>query len=125
YVERNLRVLKKAILDNPESPLYRHLYVLISDNAGTLKPELADGEYIRITPNKNVGGVGGFTRGIIEAKKIQKARDISHVLLMDDDALLEPAALETNYIFLTLLKKEYRSHLIGGAILRLDRPYMQ
>ena len=36
FVERNLRVLKKAILENPESPLYRHLYVFISDNAGSM-----------------------------------------------------------------------------------------
>ncbi|MDO5424147.1 MAG: glycosyltransferase [Eubacteriales bacterium] len=125
YVERNMRVLKKAILENPESPLYRHLYVFISDNAGTLNPAIADGEYIRIAPSRNVGGVGGFTRGIIEAKALQKARDISHVLLMDDDAVLEPAALETNYIFLSLLKPEYKDYLLGGAILRQDRPYMQ
>lgn len=125
YVERNLRVLRKAILDNPDSPLYRHLYVFISDNAKTLDASLADGEYVRISPSRNVGGVGGFTRGILEAKALQKARDISHVLLMDDDAVIEPACLETNYLFLSLLKPEYRDYVIGGGILRLDQPYIQ
>ncbi len=125
FVERNLRVLKKAILENPESPLYRHLYVFISDNAGTLNTDLGDGEYVRITPGRNVGGVGGFTHGILEAKALQKARDISHVVLMDDDAVIEPAALETNFRFLSLLKPEYKDYTIGGAILRLDMPYKQ
>lgn len=125
YVERNLKVLRESILDNPASPLYRHLYVFISDNAGTLNPALADGEYVRIAPSKNVGGVGGFTRGIIEARRLMRARDLSHVLLMDDDAVLEPASLETNYVFLTLLRPEYRDYLIGGAIMRLDQPWKQ
>ena len=44
YVERNMNVLKKTILENTDSPLYRHLYVLISDNAKTLDPEKIIGD---------------------------------------------------------------------------------
>ena len=127
YVERNMNVLKKTILENPDSPLYRHLYVLISDNAKTLDPEkiIGDSPYIQINPNRNVGGVGGFTRGIIEAMKMQSSKDISHVLLMDDDAVIQPHSLEVNYVFLSLLKEEYKDYVMAGSIMRIDEPNVQ
>lgn len=127
YVERNMNVLKKAILDNPDSPLHRHLYVFISDNAKTLDAEkiIGGSPYIRINPNRNVGGVGGFTRGIIEALNSRSSLDLSHVLLMDDDAVIEPHCLETNYVFLSLLKKEYKDFVVAGAIMREDEPNIQ
>lgn len=125
YVCRNLGLLKKQILENPESPLYRHMYVHISDNAKTLDTSMGDGDFVKISPNKNAGGVGGFTRGIIEAMSRAKERDISHVLLMDDDAMIEPASLETNYTFLTVLKEEYKDYTLAGSILQLNKPYLQ
>lgn len=125
YVYRNLRLLKEQILENPESVLYRHMYVHISDNARTLDTSMADGYFIKISPNKNAGGVGGFTRGIIEALSRSKERDISHVLLMDDDAMIEPASLETTYVFLTVLKEEYKDYTLAGSILQLNKPYLQ
>lgn len=125
YVYRNLNLLKRQILENPESPLYRHMYVHISDNAKTLDTSVADGDFVKISPNKNAGGVGGFTRGIIEALSRAKDRDISHVLLMDDDAMIEPASLETNFTFLTVLKEEYKDYTLAGSILQLNKPYLQ
>lgn len=125
YVYRNLKLLREQILENPESPLYRHMYVHISDNAKTLDTSVADGDFVKISPNKNAGGVGGFTRGIIEALGRAKERDISHVLLMDDDAMIEPASLETNYTFLTVLKEEYKDYTLAGSILQLDKPWLQ
>lgn len=125
YVYRNLELLKRQILENPRSPLYRHLYVHISDNAKTLDSSVADGDFVKITPNKNAGGVGGFTRGIIEAMSRAKERDISHVLLMDDDAMIEPASLETTFLFLSFLKEEYKDFTLAGSILQLNKPYLQ
>lgn len=125
YVYRNLKLLKEQILENPDSPLYRHLYVHISDNAKTLDPSVADGTIVKITPNKNAGGVGGFTRGIIEAMSRAKERDISHVLLMDDDAMIEPGSLETTYTFLSVLKEEYKDYTLAGSIIQLNKPYLQ
>ncbi len=125
YVYRNLELLQRDILENPESPLCHHLYVHISDNAKTLDSSAADGDFVKITPNRNVGGVGGFTRGIIEALNRSKQQDISHVLLMDDDAMIEPACLETNYTFLTVLKEEYKDYTFAGAIMQLDKTWSQ
>ena len=114
-------------MENPDSPLYRHLYVFISDNAKTLEAEkiIGNSSYIRINPNRNVGGVGGFTRGIIESLNAKSSLDLSHVLLMDDDAVIEPHCLETNYVFLSLLKKEYKDFVVAGAIMREDEPNIQ
>ena len=125
YVYRNIELLKSEILNNPQSPLYRHMYVHISDNAKSLDMGIADGDLVKVSPNRNVGGVGGFTRGIIEALNRAKDRDISHVLLMDDDALIEPACIETTYTFLSVLKEEYQDFTMGGSIMQLDKAYQQ
>ena len=80
---------------------------------------------MKVSPNKNAGGVGGFTRGIIEAMSLAKQRDISHVLLMDDDAMIEPASLEVTYSFLSVLKEEYQDYTLAGSIIQLNKPYLQ
>ena len=118
FVKRNLEILRKAILQNPEHEMYQHLQVFISDNGKTLDiPDLA-GRQVHIVPNKNVGGAGGFTRGLIE---ILHCPDYAatHVLFMDDDILIEPEALFRTYTLLHCRKKEYEDLFIGGAMLRL------
>ncbi len=47
------------------------------------------------------------------------------MLLMDDDAMIEPACLETNYTFLTVLKEEYKDYTFAGAIMQLDKTWSQ
>lgn len=123
YVKRNMDLLKKAILDNPDALSYGHFSVCISDNAGTLEKETFDHPDILLVQNKNLGGVGGFTRTMLEHMK--GSQKVSHILLMDDDAMIAPASLERNYVFLTVLKPEYREYVIGGALLRLDEPTLQ
>ena len=124
FVKRNLEILRKAILQNPEHEMYQHLQVFISDNGKTLDiPDLA-GRQVHIVPNKNVGGAGGFTRGLIE---ILHCPDYAatHVLFMDDDILIEPEALFRTYTLLHCRKKEYEDLFIGGAMLRLDQQNIQ
>ena len=124
FVKRNLEILRKAILQNPEHEMYQHLQVFISDNGKTLDiPDLA-GRQVHIVPNKNVGGAGGFTRGLIE---ILHCPDYAatHLLFMDDDILIEPEALFRTYTLLHCRKKEYEDLFIGGAMLRLDQQNIQ
>ena len=122
YVERNMNVLKEHLLNNEEAQAYGHLYVLISDNGGTLEKEKIEDSDIRIVENKNLGGVGGFTRTMFEHMRDDK---ITHVLLMDDDAVISPEAIERTYTLLTVLKDEYMSATIGGTLLREDLPKVQ
>lgn len=124
FVNRNLEILRKSILENPDNEMSEHLQVFISDNGKTLNiPQLAD-EKVHIFPNKNVGGAGGFTRGLIEVMHRRDYR-ASHTLFMDDDVLIEPEALYRTYTLLRCRKKVYEDLFIGGAMLRLDQQNIQ
>lgn len=125
YVKRNMGILFNDILENEESPLYKNLWIHISDNASSLDGIVDSNEYITVDKNANLGGVGGFTRGIIETKKLQKEKGFTHVLLMDDDATISSASIELNYILLSYLKPEYFGHTIGGKLLVLNVPFLQ
>lgn len=125
YVQKTLDTLRTYILDAPESALYSHIHVFVSDNGNTLPLEdLNEGE-IHVVYNKNAGGSGGFGRCMLEALRLREQRRFTHVLLMDDDIVLEPEALFRTYQFLTVLKRAYWKHMLGGALLRLDVPYIQ
>ena len=79
YVERNMNLLKEGILNNPAAEAYDHIKICISDNAGTLEPEKIENPEIHVVKNKNLGGVGGFTRTMLEY--LNGEEKISHVLL--------------------------------------------
>jgi hypothetical protein len=66
---------------------------------------------IRLLQNANLGGAGGFTRGLIEGE----ARGFSHVLFMDDDASIPMEALHRTYAFLALAR-DPRAAVAGSMI---------
>jgi len=123
YIKKNIRILKKYILENRESLLHKHLSVFIVDNGKTLEQFQFGDDRIRIIPNKNAGGSGGFTRGLIEAMEDQQS--FSHVLFMDDDTTIEPASLERTYTFLRFRQKQYKDVFIGGSMLNILKPTIQ
>jgi len=125
FVTRNIDLLTKKIIRNPASPLGRHLEIFISDNGKTLDIPSLESEFVHIFPNKNVGGAGGFTRGMIEILKYKEKRAFTHVLVMDDDVLIHPDALERTYRLLQLMKPEYAGKTISGAMMRLDHRFIQ
>lgn len=124
YVSHNIDVFNKYILENPESPMYGHLEVFISDNSQTLSADL-NAEKIHIFPNRNLGGAGGFTRSLIEIKKVSEEKGITHALLMDDDIRLNPDSLLRTYAMLRLIKPEHKDVFIGGHMLKIDAPHIQ
>jgi galactofuranosylgalactofuranosylrhamnosyl-N-acetylglucosaminyl-diphospho-decaprenol beta-1,5/1,6-galactofuranosyltransferase len=71
---------------------------------------------LRIVEQENLGGAGGFTRGIMEALASEHA---SHVLLLDDDIVLEPRILQR---LVALLAYTRENAIIGGHMLDLYRP---
>lgn len=125
FIERNVDILKQYILDNNKSPLYNNLYIFISDNGKSLDIDRLSSNKIFIFPNKNAGGAGGFTRGLIEILKNNNTYGITHALLMDDDIIINPESLVRTYNFLRLIKDEYKDAFIGGSMLRLDFPNIQ
>lgn len=125
FVENNLMLLNKNIIQNPESPLYGHLEVFVSDNGKTLDLEKLSNEHIHMVQNKNTGGAGGFTRGLMEMIKNGNPTGVTHPLLMDDDIVIDTESMVKTYRILSLLKDEYKDAFIGGSMLRIDKQYMQ
>ena len=125
YLLRNIDLIKKMFLQNVSSEMYGHLEVYITDNGNTLDIEKIKDRDIHIVYNPNVGGAGGFTRGLLEINKRKEINQITHSVFMDDDVEIEPEAILRTYRMLKILKQEYQSAFISGAMLRLDMKYVQ
>lgn len=125
YVKKTLQTLRTYILDDAESILHGHVHVFVSDNGNTLPLGELNDEKIHVVYNKNAGGSGGFGRCMLEALRTQDSFHFTHILLMDDDIILEPEAVFRTYTFLTTIKETYKDYLLGGSVLRLDKPHIQ
>lgn len=125
FVERNVALLKRDLIENENSPVHGHLDVFISDNGRTLDVSRLESDRVHIFPNKNVGGAGGFSRGMIEILNMQEKRPFSHALLMDDDVLINSDAIVRTYRLLQFMKPEYAGKTVAGAMLRLDNRSIQ
>lgn len=112
----------EEIYQNAASPLREKLRIFVSDNGKTLPP--SEVPQIQIEKNKNLGGAGGFTRGIMESLKNTEF-PATHIVLMDDDAIIRPHILERTWCFLSLLKEKFSQHTIAGALLNQKFPYIQ
>lgn len=112
YVLNNIERLKQC------KDCISHVFVV--DNGNTLPTNISD-DFVTIVPNKNLGGTGGFTRGLIEAKKTL----CSHVLLMDDDIEFKPETFRLAYEQINNFKKEEQRDWIGFAMRNMDRPNIQ
>lgn len=124
FIAQNIKTFNDFLINNVDSPLYKHLEIFISDNGKTLSQDLSS-EHIRIYSNKNLGGAGGFTRCMVEILNVKKKLKLSHILLMDDDIRIDPNSLVITYNLLRLLKGKYKHAFIGGHMLRLDMPHIQ
>ncbi|MHB1424480.1 MAG: glycosyltransferase, partial [Gemmataceae bacterium] len=71
---------------------------------------------LHLVEQDNRGGAGGFTRCLLEAQSMDSA---THVLLMDDDIILEPEAVLRAAAFLSLARGDLA---IGGHMLDRRRP---
>ena len=125
FIYKNLGILNECFWADPNSEMNGNLEAYISDNACTLDPSRAgEGRNIHIFPNKNTGGSGGFTRGMIECLRARES-GITHVLLMDDDIVIQPESVFRTYSILKMLKPEFKDAYIGGAMLRTDKQWYQ
>ena len=106
--------LKSALLQNEE---YKDKIALfIVDNSQNL-PEI-DG--VTIIPNENLGGAGGFTRGLIN---LQETEGYTHCLFMDDDASCEVESIKRTLSFLEYSTSS--SQCVAGAMLREAEAFRQ
>jgi galactofuranosylgalactofuranosylrhamnosyl-N-acetylglucosaminyl-diphospho-decaprenol beta-1,5/1,6-galactofuranosyltransferase len=107
--------IKKTVdaIFNDELLQSKQLKVFIVDNAKTLEQKEFPEENVELIPNRNVGGSGGFTRGLIQAIE----EDIyTHFLFMDDDISLES---ESIYRLFSLYEYASQDFAIAGSMLDL------
>ncbi|MCL1987429.1 MAG: hypothetical protein FWG64_05595 [Firmicutes bacterium] len=123
YVYANMEMLQNNVFLQADSPIIDHLRVYLVDNGNTLENRF-NSDKIKLIPNKNSGGAGGFTRGMIESLADQEKFKLSHIILMDDDVFISHHALERTYSFLRLIKPEYFNSMLGGAMLNIEQSEM-
>lgn len=77
-----------------QSPLKAHIRMNIVDNGQSL--DLTSTPNVSIIRNENLGGAGGFSRGLLEAR----SAGATHCLFMDDDASVHMEAITRTWMFL-------------------------
>jgi galactofuranosylgalactofuranosylrhamnosyl-N-acetylglucosaminyl-diphospho-decaprenol beta-1,5/1,6-galactofuranosyltransferase len=92
--------------------------LFVVDNGETLGERRFRGG--RIIHNMNVGGSGGFTRGLLE---VQAAERLTHALFMDDDATVHVESIEKAAAFLRYAVSNDTA--VSGAMLVEERPSIQ
>lgn len=99
-----------------KDPLYKdRIELVVVDNSQNITAEEAHG--ITLIPNKNLGGSGGFTRGLLHLKD-QKC--FTHCLFMDDDASCEIESIRRAF---NLVSHNNTTELaISGSLLRELEP---
>lgn len=119
FIKNNTNKIREQLIDSREESISDHLYLNVVDNGRTLTNVDISGRHVRLIPNNNAGGSGGYARGMLEAMHMQPKP--TNVLLMDDDVLVLPESIRRTYTLLRLLKEQYRAALIAGAMLRMDQ----
>ena len=122
FIKKNVKLMKDEIIGSDDD-IAEHLFVHVVDNGRTLDEEDICGKHVFLHPNPNVGGSGGYSRGMMES--LHQEPKITHVLLMDDDVLVLPESIKRTYNLLKLQKKEYSDWFISGAMLRYEKPRKQ
>lgn len=119
YITRNIELVRKHILSSNDR-IAQHFTMHVVDNGRTLDADALEGDGVCIHPNDNVGGAGGFARGMIEA--MEQTPKATHVLLMDDDVIVSPESIIRTYNLLCLANDEYCDAFVSGAMMNLDEP---
>ena len=107
------------LVENVDS-LRDRMRILVVDNARNISFDTAPNAPITVVQNPNLGGAGGFARGIIHLRDEGWS---THVLLMDDDITLEPEALVRTFALFTFARDE--KLCIHGAMLSEEQAWMQ
>ena len=107
------------LVENVDS-LRDRMRILVVDNARNIDFDTAPNAPITVVQNPNLGGAGGFARGIIHLRDEGWS---THILLMDDDITLEPEALVRTFALFTFARDA--NLCIHGAMLSEEQAWMQ
>ena len=115
YIREVLSTIAKEPAINHE-----HLQILVIDNAATLSREALEDLKLKVEvyPNRNVGGAGGFTRGLLE---LYEKNSNSHFVFMDDDIKLIPEVILRLIRFYEFAKED--NIAVSGSMLNLYKGF--
>lgn len=114
YINKNIALFEDFINKNTE--LSEKIKLIVVDNGKTIEVNRSN-EKVKIIPNINAGGAGGFTRGLIDV--LENYSDFTRVLFMDDDVEIFPESFYRTLILSNYLKDEFKDAFINGAMLDL------
>ncbi len=117
FIERNVAAIRRDILESGEE-ISGHFHMYVMDNGRTLDADALSGDGVSILPNDNVGGAGGFTRGMIEA--MEQTPKATHILMMDDDVAVSPESIKRTFNLLRIVRDEYAEAFVSGAMLNYE-----
>tara|TARA_R100000935_G_scaffold36216_1_gene57172 strand:- start:2755 stop:4509 length:1755 start_codon:yes stop_codon:yes gene_type:complete len=92
-----------------------HLYVVDNGQSVSLPPS----PHVTLIPNRNLGGAGGFARGLAAARN---ASSFTHVLFMDDDAACALENLTRTSAFLRHATNPATA--LAGAMISAAQPWL-
>lgn len=96
----------------------KNFKLFVVDNGRTLDKADFTQPKLKLVPNINAGGSGGFTRGLVEAL----AENVySHFLLMDDDIELESQCI---YRLFSLHEYAKTDLAVAGGLLSLEKKHL-
>lgn len=114
FITGNIARVKEELFNSGED-ISHHLHMFVIDNGRTLPYKELSDEHVTVIPNQNVGGAGGFTRGMIEA--MESPRPTTHVLLMDDDISISVESIRRTYNLLRAVNQKYSQAMVSGTML--------
>lgn len=122
YIIPNIELVKNEVLA-ADDVIAKNFHMFVIDNGRTLDAEALSDEGVTVLPNPNVGGSGGFARGMMEA--MEHDENFTHVLLMDDDVSISTESLRRTFNLLSLATGKYKNAFINGAMLVAEEPNRQ
>lgn len=118
YVRANVGRLDDYVAQRPD--VANSVRLQIVDNARNLDLDPCSALQPRVIGNRNVGGAGGFARGLMELRNEGWA---THVLFMDDDVSFEPDVVGRTIALLSYANDPQLC--VVGGMLREEWPGLQ
>ena len=113
YIRATMAKFHEFLEGHPEFRDSFRLFVV--DNGKTL--EASSSPYIKVIPNMNAGGAGGFARGLMEAND----GGFDRCLFLDDDVEIVPESFFRTLAVTDYLREEYRDAFVSGVMMNLHK----
>ncbi|MDV2996806.1 MAG: Galactofuranosyltransferase GlfT2 [Chroococcidiopsis sp. SAG 2025] len=113
YIKNTVKtILQDSLLAN------KSWQIFVVDNGQTVSQDDFNNDKLHLIPNENLGGSGGFTKGMVTALQ---SECYTHLLLMDDDILLDTEAI---YRLFSIYEYAEADFAVAGSMLDLYKKHI-